>query len=145
MIGYVVVTHGESTGQRWSGPGRHCILRILCSWWRACLECLHFTSLICTFSNVSHSFSPSCCSTVEDVCRCVWSRGQRCPANPAVLLASCHGGDQEPDCGMLCPLKWTKPTHASDLDKEIKWFSVLSNTHTNVDAKTQVICALFCL
>lgn len=45
------------------------------------------------------------CSIVEDVRRCVWSRGQRCPADPAVLLASRHGGDQEPDCGTLCPLK----------------------------------------
>lgn len=38
-------------------------------------------------------------SKVEDVNGCFWSRWQRCPANPAVLLASSHGGDQEPDRG----------------------------------------------
>lgn len=45
----------------------------------------------------------SCLSRVEDVHRCVWSQWQRCPANPAFLLASSHGGDQEPDCGRLSP------------------------------------------
>lgn len=43
------------------------------------------------------------------------SSGNRCPAEPAVLLAQGHGGDQEPHCGtafsysfMISLLKWVK-------------------------------------
>lgn len=50
---------------------------------------------------VSSVIFPPC--RIEDVCRCFRSWRQRCPANPAVLLASSHGGDQELDCeGFPC-------------------------------------------
>lgn len=72
------------------------------------------------FPSVSSPVFPWC-SRVEDVRRCVWSWGQRCPANPAVLLASCHGGDQEPDCSTLWPLKHTHNTHTSHNNAKIQW------------------------
>lgn len=53
-------------------------------------------------------------SQVEDVRRFVWSRTLRCAADPAVLLASSHGGDQELDHSTLKPLRGPTYMHVSD-------------------------------
>ncbi|XP_031179235.1 nuclear transcription factor Y subunit gamma isoform X2 [Sander lucioperca] len=58
---------------------------------------------------------------VEDVRRCVRSRWQRCPANPAVLLASCHGGDQEPDCGTLSTETDRQTSNNRQIKTKIQW------------------------
>lgn len=75
-----------------------------------------------TFPPLSCSDSP-CCSRLEDVHRHFRSQRQRRPADPAVLLASGHGGDQEPDCGtltchshvghLLCTLLFAESKNAS--------------------------------
>lgn len=78
------------------------------------------------------------CSRVEDVRRCVRGRGQRCPADPAVILASCHGGDQEPDCGTLS-LKHTDKHILAKLSLRFNGF-IWFPTHANT--KAQLYCAL---
>lgn len=76
--------------------------------------------VICSFVififNNSHFSVILPCSRVEDVCRCFRSRWERCPANPAVLLASCHGGDQEPNCGTFNVAK-KEETHTYQQDE----------------------------
>lgn len=91
----------------------------------------HITSLFLCFVKVNHVLPPLSSlvtpgrSRLEDVRRRVWNRWQRCPANPAVLLASGHGGDQEPDCGTL---RNTNP-HANERLR-FSGFDMVSNTHT---------------
>lgn len=76
-------------------------------------------------------------SRVKDVCRCIWSWWQRCPANPAVLLASGHGGDQKPDFGTLPPLRQKPHSHTN--------LGLLFNIFIWYQKCKNFFCALFCL
>lgn len=77
------------------------------------IETLNFTQWV--FKTRTHflSFSASCVfySRSGDVRRLFWSSGNRCPAEPAVLLAQGHGGDQEPHCGTTLVIFTLKIQH----------------------------------
>jgi len=98
---FTVVTHGLSHKiiHSSSTPTKPCVMWFIISKLKKITSIMR---LVCVnmnpdFSCFSPFFSPS---RSGDVGRLIWSRRQRCPAEPTDLLAQSDGRDQESYCGM---------------------------------------------